>query len=251
MGDGITRPIPTHTTITSIVNSLLVALKEFDTNLVALKQRMGDTCTNAAQPKPETIEELGKWGCQDIRQMDVISRALSQWVSTIARARNNMLLAAQSIDSLAGYILPSSLYRGPNPATPAHNMMYLALQIYGAELDPRARELVIDPENRDKIVVNWYRILNMIQIEKRYARRAAIYAAALMKTPAFKKLLAAPNARWNRNWDIADHLQNLVDWYDCWQEPATMLLFLLSSQLGPAPNPELEWVTRGLDQPVS
>ncbi|KAK6350448.1 hypothetical protein TWF718_003639 [Orbilia javanica] len=187
---------------------------------------------------------LDEWGCDDMMDIEIISRTISEVVHYAEAARTATLDFFVWFDHFSGF------ETGVVGHTPSENLRRLARQLEGARINMipgrpiEEATVTYDSITRRRVLVTFYNL----------TKRLETFFFAIGQLEGDIELLSSVQEflRTVSEWELPHVTQDnkimalfegMKVWYDCWRKPLLKMLGAVTSALGPPPDPSpARWV---------
>ncbi|KAF3915491.1 hypothetical protein ABW21_db0202093 [Orbilia brochopaga] len=233
--------------LTYLIDTLHLALDQFDNALVELRERAMPPCP--MEDEVFVAQSLKRWNCGTINDMESISIYLSLVVSTVTRSRDYLVEVRRSSEFLIGLTSPD-IVGGPQVLNEADRHI-VALSVFLAEgrLSMRTRRITIETDGPQRFLEKWAKVWQRLDTELEFVQIAYLDSATFLRSPAWKELITKWNPRPDDqiDWNIPYVLGQMVSWYEGWMNPLEGVLNNVA-HLGPVPTGPPHWLQRDVEQ---
>ncbi|KAK6349453.1 hypothetical protein TWF696_005737 [Orbilia brochopaga] len=233
--------------LTYLIDTLHVALDQFDQALVELRERAMPPCP--MEDQVFVTQGLQRWDCGSLNDMESISRFLSLVVSTSTQARDYLVGVRRSSYFLIGLRSPD-IIGGPRVSNDNdRHIVALSVSLADGKLNMRTRRITIDTEGSTKFLEKWGKVWQRLETEVEFLQTAYIDAVTFLRSPEWTRLIRQWNPRpeGQIDWTIPNVLSQMITWYEGWIRPLEGMLRGVA-RLGPVPTGPPHWQQRDIDE---
>ncbi|KAJ6265019.1 hypothetical protein Dda_1174 [Drechslerella dactyloides] len=233
--------------LTYLIDTMHVALDQFDNILVELRERAMPPCPMDDQIFVE--ETLDRWECSTLDDMENISSYLALVVSTMTQARDYLIGVRRSSIQLIGLQSPDIIGGPAIQNSDDRHIVALSVTLANGRLSMRTRRISFDTDGVDKFFQRWSEVYQRLETELEFIEVAYMDAVNFLQSPEWAQLIREwnPDPEGRMAWEIPNVLGQMIYWFEGWMRPLEGILRNVA-RLGPLPSGPPHWQLRNTDE---